>query len=105
MVVVPFLHVSGMALYPFVLMKRADMKLDKVLVNHERIHLAQQLELLIIPFYLLYLGNYLVNRAKRQDHHTAYMNIIFEQEAYKHEVNLNYLEKRKFWAWRNNKTC
>jgi hypothetical protein len=104
MVVVPFLHVSGMALYPFVLVKRADMKLDKVLVNHERIHLVQQLELLIIPFYLLYLGNYLVNRAKGQDHHTAYMHIIFEQEAYRQEANLNYLEKRKFWAWRNNKT-
>jgi hypothetical protein len=103
-VIVPFLHVSGMALYPFVLLKRRDMKQDKVLINHERIHLAQQLELLIVPFYLLYIGNYLINRLKGQDHHTAYMNILFEKEAYQNEQNLNYLEKRKLIAWWYNKT-
>ena len=103
-VVVPFLHVSGMALFPFVLIKRQEMKSDAVLLHHEKIHLVQQLEMLIVPFYLVYLTNYLVNRLKGQNHRTAYLNIIFEKEAYGHEQNLNYLKERRFWGWLYNKT-
>jgi hypothetical protein len=29
--------------------------LDKVFVNHEKIHLRQQLELLVLPFYVWYI--------------------------------------------------
>lgn len=70
-------------------------------MNHEEIHLQQQKELLVLPFYILYIGNYLFNLAKYREHHRAYLNICFEREAYENEYNLQYLPKRRFWAfWR-----
>lgn len=88
-----------MALFPFVLVKTEKLKHDEVLIRHETIHLRQAVELLVIPFYLLYLLNYIVNRVKYKSHHTAYMNIAFEREAYSNEQNTAYLKQRKLWAW------
>ncbi len=93
------LHVRGMALFPIIFVKYKDLSNNKILINHERIHFRQQLELLIIPFYLLYLINYLINRIKYKSHDKAYMNICFEREAYSMEKDLNYLTKRNFLAW------
>jgi len=45
---------TGLALFPFVFVKHAHLKLNKVFVNHEHIHLKQQLELLIFPFFIWY---------------------------------------------------
>lgn len=96
---IPFLNVKGMAIFPFVLLREKKSREDSVLLNHERIHLRQQLELLILPFYLLYLVNYLYQLITTLDHQTAYRNIIFEQEAYDHEKELNYLDRRKMFAF------
>jgi hypothetical protein len=71
---------------------------NKLLIRHETIHLRQQLEMLILPFYLCYLANYLINRLK-YDHQNAYLKIIFEREAYAEEGNPAYLKQRKLWAW------
>ena len=73
----------------------------RVLINHEKIHLRQQLELLIIPFYFLYGINYLLNLLKYKNHYQAYLNIVFEKEAYKFEKDPNYLSKRKWYNWIN----
>lgn len=94
---VPFLKVAGMALYPFILVGEKHYRYDEILVNHERIHLAQQLEMFIFPFYLLYLFNYFINLIRYQQHHTAYMNMYFEREAYCHEKDLTYLHSRRLW--------
>ena len=88
-----------MAVFPFILIKHPDLKTDAQLIRHEAIHLMQELELLIVPFYILYLINYLVNLIKYRDHEKAYLNIIFEREAYTGEVNTDYLKHRKLWAW------
>lgn len=96
-IVIPFLKVAGMALFPFILVKNKHLKNDKVLINHEKIHLRQQLETAVLPFYVLYLGSYLVNLIKHKNHHQAYIHIFFEKEAYHQEKDLNYLKKRKFW--------
>lgn len=88
-----------MAIYPFILFKKATYKSDPVLVNHEKIHHQQQLELLIVPFYLLYSLHYLFNLAKYKNHLQAYFNIVFEREAYQNECDLNYLKNRKTFAW------
>lgn len=93
------LPAAAMAIYPFILFKRAAYKNDPVLVNHEKIHLQQQLELLILPFYLLYFFHYLFNLAKYKNHQQAYFNIAFEREAYQNECNLSYLKYRKTFAW------
>ena len=100
-VVISSLHPRGMALFPFILLKRKSDLDNPVLLNHERIHLRQQLELLIVPFYLFYLINYLYHLMRTFKHETAYRNIIFEREAYSKESQLNYLEKRKFFAFLN----
>jgi hypothetical protein len=98
-IVVPFLKVSGMAVFPFILVKHQDLKSDDQLIRHETIHLIQELELLIVPFYGLYLANYLINRIRYRDHEKAYMNIVFEREAYAHEADHTYLKHRKIWGW------
>ncbi len=90
-----------MALFPFVLVDSQKDKFDKVLINHEKIHLYQQIEMLVIPFYIVYLVHYFIQFVKHKKHYTAYMNIVFEKEAYQNEWNLEYLKDRKFWAfWR-----
>jgi hypothetical protein len=94
-----FLRNKGMALYPFILLKEKKGRLDPVLMNHEKIHLKQQLELLILPFYILYFINYLYNLITTFNHETAYRNIIFELEAYDHEEEFNYLKNRKLFGF------
>ncbi len=89
----------GMALFPFILIRQDELPLCKRLLNHERIHLRQQLELLILPFYLWYLLDYLFQRLKGKKHHAAYRSIIFEKEAYAHEDETGYPERRKLWAF------
>lgn len=98
-IVVPQLSAAAMALYPFILVKRQDDKTNAVLINHEKIHLKQQLELLIAPFYFFYLFNYLINVFKYASHHQSYLNIVFEKEAYANEHDLAYLSKRRCFAW------
>jgi len=93
------LPANGMAIFPFILLKNVAQKNDKVLINHEKIHLKQQLELFIIPFYILYLLFYLINLLRYKNHYQAYYHIPFEQEAYQNEQKLNYLEHRRYYAW------
>lgn len=103
-IIFPKLPVAAMAIYPFILLKRKEYKGDLMLLNHEKIHHRQQIELLFILFYVLYLINYLVNLFRFKSHHQAYMNIVFEKEAFANEHNLNYLKTRKtFASFRNIK--
>ncbi|MNI59809.1 hypothetical protein [Pedobacter ghigonis] len=97
--IVKKLPAAGMALFPFILVKSAGLKNDATIINHEKIHLRQQLELLILPFYICYLLNYFVNLMKYRNHHLAYRNIIFEKEAYNHEHNLQYLKNGSWYGW------
>ena len=46
--------VSGITLFPFILIKNEKDLQDIKLINHETIHIRQQLETLIIFFYFLY---------------------------------------------------
>lgn len=88
-----------MALFPFVLLKEKHFKKDFIFINHEVIHLRQQLEMLIIPFYIFYLLNYFYNLLIFKNHYKAYYNIVFEKEAYTMGKNVTYLKNRKLWAW------
>jgi hypothetical protein len=95
------LNRRGMALFPFILIKHRRDLTNITLLNHERIHIRQQLELLVIPFYLIYGINYLYNLIQQSSHETAYRNIIFEKEAYDHEGDVGYLKKRKLFSFLN----
>ena len=67
--------------------------------NHERIHLQQYLECLIIPFLILYVLDYIHGYIKYKDGKKAYRMIRFEQEAYFNDLDLDYAEKRKRYSW------
>lgn len=88
-----------MALFPFILIKRRQDFLNPQLVRHEKIHIKQQLELLVLPFYVIYLLNYFINLVIYFNHHKAYRNIIFEKEAYQKDKDAGYLSERKSWAF------
>jgi hypothetical protein len=94
---ITFNFASAIAIYPFILLKSKDLLSNVYIINHEKIHLRQQLELLILPFYLIYFIEYLIGRIGGKNHFDAYMNISFEKEAFTNEKNLNYLKERKFF--------
>ncbi|QHT69605.1 hypothetical protein GXP67_24630 [Rhodocytophaga rosea] len=94
-----FIPARGMALFPFILVKYHKDLTDERLIRHEKIHIRQQVELLVIPFYFFYLINYLWNRLRGQSHLNAYLNICFEREAYTHDDDAYYLKYRKWGAF------
>ena len=69
--------------------------IDRYVINHERIHTAQMKELLFIPFYIIYLLEWLFRIIQYRDPHKAYLNISFEREAYNHGHDLRYLKHRQ----------
>ncbi|MEM9077561.1 MAG: hypothetical protein AAGC43_10995 [Bacteroidota bacterium] len=85
----------GLSLWPFIILKENGLKNDTILINHERIHLRQQRELLIIPFYVLYVAEWLLRTVLYLNTYRAYQNISFEREAYANEKNPDYLDSRK----------
>jgi hypothetical protein len=89
----------GLTVFPFVFIKYAFDSENKVLVNHEKIHLRQQLELLVLPFFVWYFVEYAVRLLQYKNANLAYRNISFEREAYANEINLNYLETRTYFSF------
>jgi len=85
----------GLSLWPFIILKHDALKNDAVLINHEKIHLKQQQELLIVPFYVLYVLEWLIRSLFYFNTYKAYQNISFEKEAYHNERNLNYPSERR----------
>lgn len=90
---------TGFTFFPFVFVKYKHLRTDVHLLNHEKIHLRQQLELLIVPFYVFYGVEFLVRLYQYKAWHVAYRNISFEREAYKNESDLTYLRHRSFWSF------
>jgi hypothetical protein len=94
-----FIPARGMALCPFILIKHNEDLGDIQLIRHEKIHIRQQIELLIIPFYIWYFLEYLVLRLKGHGHYSAYLNICFEKEAFANDHDVFYLQKRKWGSF------
>jgi hypothetical protein len=92
-----FLWVDGLALYPFVLLKSPNP--PAYLINHERIHLRQQLEMGLLFFYVWYVLEFVLRYCQYKNASKAYRNISFEREAYANDEKLDYLKKRKFWRF------
>lgn len=89
----------GLAVYPFIFLREKALKEDLKIINHEKIHLRQQIEMLWIFFFLWYGVEFLVRLIRFKNTHIAYLNISFEKEAYAHENDLDYLKTRKFWTF------
>ena len=94
----PLRNIVGITLWPFILLK--SKREDLILLNHERIHLRQQLELLLVGFYLLYVIEWAYWRLRGKNWWQAYHLISFEKEAYANETNLDYLSSRRRWSFR-----
>ena len=73
--------------------------LDEIELNHELIHVAQQKELLYIPFFIWYVVEWLILCVKYKNKLQAYYHIRFEKEAYRHQKDLNYLSNRKHFHY------
>ena len=90
----------AITIFPFIVIKKDLDAKNLVLINHEKIHLQQQLEMLVFLFYFIYVLDYLLKIVRYKDKNIAYRNIIFEKEAYSNESDMNYLKIRTFWSWR-----
>lgn len=95
--ILPFLGYDAINLVG-VLFCRKGITVDANLIQHERIHTAQMRELLYVGFYLWYFIEWLIRLPMKG---RAYLNISFELEAYKHMNDVDYLMKRKRYAWIN----
>lgn len=89
----------GFAVFPFVLLASEKHKMNEVLLRHERIHLRQQSELLVLPFFIWYFLEYALRLLQYRDRNKAYRNICFEREAYANEKSPDYLKSRALWSF------
>jgi hypothetical protein len=116
---IPFGKADAMTVWPFVLYKRDVPYME----NHETIHGHQQVEFLLVAlmmilveiiaadlspwwlltvniwYYLWYLVEWLVRWAVMGDRSRAYRAIAFEQEAYAHQRDDEYPERRMCFEW------
>jgi len=90
---------AGFACWPFIVVRDKKLKTNALFVNHERIHLRQQIELLVLPFFIWYGLEFLMRWLHYRNGYLAYRNISFEREAYTHENDFSYLKHRTFWGF------
>lgn len=60
---------AGITIFPFIFVKRLN---NVKLINHEKIHIRQQLELLVIPFFIIYGIEWLINKLSGMTNDAAY---------------------------------
>ncbi len=101
---IQFIAYHGIALYPFLLLKNKNLVFDQIFINHEQIHFQQQIELYFIPFYFIYLFEYIRNLLYYQNHDRAYREISFEREAFANQHDLDYLTNRQRKSYRKYKS-
>lgn len=94
--IIPFKGFAGINIFG-VLFVRKGVVVSERMIRHETIHTKQMKELLFIPFYILYVIEWLVKLLFYGKQ--AYRNISFEREAYSNEYDLNYLGNRKRFAF------
>lgn len=74
-------------------------EVSESLINHEQIHTRQMIELLFIPFYIIYVAEWLIRLIQYKDRLEAYYNISFEREAYQNMENMTYLKNRRPYSF------
>lgn len=98
------MKIGGITLYPFIVLReryklpRYKVKNDRI-VRHESTHIKQQVELLVVGFYVLYILEFLIKLLLYRNTFKAYKNLSFEKEAKMNENDLSYLDKRKSYNW------
>ena len=122
--IIPFKGFQAITIWPWIFARNSAKWLKDYVVNHEGIHLRQQLEVLIVsavvmattilltgiswwwmgivPFfyYIWYCVEYLIRLCLYGNRNEACRNIATEQEAFLNEHDFNYLkEERMAFAW------
>lgn len=87
----------AITIFPFVFYNGEPLRAQEL--RHETVHLWQQLVLLILPFYLLYLLFWLYGLIKFRNHDRAYMSIPFERSAYELESEIKLSPRRCMFHW------
>ena len=95
---IPFPGYKAMTIWPFIFVRKSAWY-SVVTDRHERIHGRQQIEMLLLLFYLWYGLEYIIRLAITRSRSRAYLSISFEQEAYDHERDQDYLKHRRWYAW------
>lgn len=85
-----------------IIFAKHNVHLSDELLNHEAIHSRQMSELLYLPFYIMYVAEWLIRLVQKHGNtYNAYRAISFEQEAYMHAGDHLYLARRRPYAqWR-----
>ena len=91
--------IRAIAIWPFVFFRTEALSEEAVLINHEKIHLEQQKETLLVPFFVIYVIQGMVNFIKGDNPYLAYRNTSAEKEAWDNEDSGNYLSIRKRYKW------
>lgn len=98
---IPFKGFLAMNLFGILFVRKKENGSNPILskrtINHEMIHTAQIKELGYVFFYIAYLLSWLVRIIMYPM--AAYRYIVFEQEAYDNDSNLDYLKSRKAYSW------
>jgi hypothetical protein len=92
---------AGLTVFPFIFLKEKRDVSNPVMMQHEKIHIRQQMELLILLFFIWYGIEYFIRILQYKNKHLAYRNISFEREAYANESKEDFLEERRFWNFLN----
>ena len=117
------IEVGGITIWPFVVSR---VEMDEVRERHEAIHALQQLEVAVLstvllaaqvpftgwwwlllwpwvpylgPYFIMYGASWFIGMAKHRNGLEAYLDIIFEHEAYDNEDDETYLDTRAWFAW------
>ena len=93
-----FMNIGGITLFPFIILNTRLSKIPAK-INHETIHIKQQIELLVIFFYIFYILEHIFRVFQYGSFREGYRNISFEREAYANEKNLDYLSNRKWYSF------
>ena len=93
-----FIKIHAITIYPFIICRTV---LRQPTRSHEFIHIAQQKELWVIGFYILYVWYWLKNIFwNKMSSREAYLNIPFEREAYENQDDEIYALIRNRMAWK-----
>lgn len=98
--IIPPRGFKAITLWPFVFVRNScKQRFSAVDKYHEYIHGEQEKEMLLIPFYLWYVIEWLIRLLQYRDRKKAYYNISLEREAYQHQWESDYLAHRKRFTW------
>lgn len=110
--IIPFGSFTAFTLGKFIFTKDASKLTDKI-IRHETIHYYQQAELAYIGFIVMYFLSFITQFIRctfkksigfseygsNSIWNRAYRTVLFEREAYLHEDDEDYLDKRAPYAW------